>query len=190
MNLTSLANDAGISVNTVKAWLSLLESSFIIFLLQPYYKNFNKRLIKLPKIYFYDIGVVSSLLKITNPNTLKYHFAYRALFGNLIISEIIKSITHTGKKPAVYYWRESNGVEIDCIVEKESGSLMAVEIKGGETYNNEFIKNLKKFPDAAIKKDIEKILIYTGERSFNIKDIKIVSFNDFTPLLENINKIN
>ena len=186
LNITSLANDAGIAVNTAKTWLSLLESSFIIFLLQPYYKNFNKRLIKSPKIYFYDTGVVSSLLKLTNPDSVKNHFAYGALFENLVISEIIKSITHSGKKPAVYYWRESNGIEIDCIVERGDGSLTAIEIKGGETFNSDFIKDLKKFPGISTKQAIKKVLLYTGEKAFNVIDISIIPFNKLIDLLKEL----
>ena len=185
INITSLANDTGIAVNTAKAWLSLLESSFIIFLLQPYYKNFNKRLIKSPKLYFYDTGVVSSLLKLSDPNSVKNHFAYGALFENLVISEIIKKIYHLGRKPSIYYWRESNGTEIDCIVEIENESLLAVEIKGGETYNNDFIKSLNKFPDTSTKINIEKYLIYTGNKSLNISDINIIPFNELRYFLKN-----
>ncbi|GAB6282453.1 MAG: ATP-binding protein [Ignavibacterium sp.] len=186
LNLTSLANDAGIAVNTAKAWLSLLESSFIVFLLQPYFKNFNKRLIKSPKIYFYDTGVASSLLKLTNVDSLKNHFAYGALFENLVISELIKCIIHSGKKPAVYYWRESNGLEIDCIIEKENGTLIAIEIKGGETYNNDFIKNIKKFSNDIVSENIEKFLIYTGEKSFDVMGIKIIPFNELSTIINKI----
>jgi uncharacterized protein len=187
LNVTSLANDTGISVNTAKAWLSLLEASFIIYLLRPYYKNFNKRIIKSPKLYFYDTGVVCSLLKLTDPGSVRNHFAYGALFENLVIGEIIKYITHCGKKPAVYYWRESNGVEIDCIIEKENGSLLAAEIKGGETYSSDFIKNLKKFPDVSSGAGVEKFLIYTGSRSFKPNEIKIIVFNELTDFLNELN---
>ncbi len=186
INITSLANDTGISVNTVKSWLSLLESSFIIFLLQPYYKNFNKRLIKSPKLYFYDTGVASSLLKLSGPNSVRNHFAYGALFENLVISEIIKSGYHDGKKPAVYYWRESNGVEIDCIVEKENENLTAIEIKGGETYNGDYLRNLSKFPVPTSRMNIEKILIYTGSESFKIQDVRIIPFNKLRGFIKDL----
>ncbi len=186
INFTSLANDTGISVNTVKAWLSLLESSFIIFLLQPYYNNFNKRLIKSPKLYFYDTGVVSSLLKLTHPDSIKTHYAYGALFENLIISEIIKTSYHVGKNPSVYFWRESNGTEIDCIIEKGNGSLAAIEIKGGETYTNEFVKNLNKLSSTITKMDIENILIYAGDKSFKTSNINIIQFKDIKTFLNDL----
>lgn len=183
LNLTSLANDAGIAVNTAKAWLSLLEASFIIYLLQPYYRNFNKRLIKSPKLYFYDVGVASSLLKISNAEMIRSHYAYGSLFENLVISEIIKSYYHRGMHPSVYYWRESNGTEIDCIIEKENNKILALEIKGGETYNPDYIKNLIKLPKSEKGIEIEKIVIYTGDKTIGITDSKILSWNEFPAFL-------
>jgi len=179
LNLSSLANDTGISVNTAKAWLSLLESSYVLFLLQPYYRNFNKRIIKSPKIYFYDTGVASSLLRITDTAMLKKHYLFGALFENLIISEIIKSQVHSGKRPSVYYWRESNGAEIDCIIENASGELTALEIKAGQTYNPDYIRNLLLFPRENLGKEIKKAVIYTGSETTRIKNIKIISWKDF-----------
>lgn len=183
LNLTSLANDAGIAVNTAKAWLSLLEASFIIYLLQPYYRNFNKRLIKSPKLYFYDVGVASSLLKISNAEMIRSHYAYGSLFENLVISEIIKSYYHRGMHPSVYYWRESNGTEIDCIIEKENNKILALEIKGGETYNPDYIKNLIKLPKSEKGIEIEKIVIYKGDKTIGITDSKILSWNEFPAFL-------
>ncbi|HYX08542.1 MAG TPA: ATP-binding protein, partial [Bacteroidales bacterium] len=129
LNLSSLANDTGVTVNTVKSWLSLLESSFILYQVQPFYKNYNKRLIKSPKIYFYDTGIVCSLLNIQHADMIRNHYLYGALFENYIISEIIKTQQHTGKKPSIYYWRESNGTEIDCIIELDNQKTVALEIK-------------------------------------------------------------
>ncbi len=177
LNLTSLANDAGISVNTAKDWLSLLESSYIIFLLQPYYQNFNKRLIKAPKLYFYDTGVASNLLRIKIPEMLYTHYLYGSLFENLIIAEIIKQQLHNGQRPSAYYWRESNGNEIDCIIEHSPQHISAIEIKAGESFTKDFLKNLKKLPDTNIK--IDKLLIYNGHDSFEHNNINILSCRDF-----------
>jgi len=186
LNLSSLANDAGISVNTAKAWLSLLEASFIIYLLKPYFKNFNKRLIKSPKLYFYDIGVASSLLRITDKHTLMNHFAYGALFENLVITEIIKTITHSGKRPSIYYWRENNGTEIDCIIDRGDNKLIALEIKAGETFDNSFIKNLKKIPNKNENIDIEKIILYAGDSSVNLSSIRVVGWKDFSKITNDL----
>lgn len=183
LNLTSLANDAGVAVNTAKSWLSLLESSYIIYLLQPYYKNYNKRLIKSPKIYFYDTGVVSSLLKLSTPEMVSSHYLYGALFENLIISEIIKCQYHSGKRPTVYYWCESNGVEIDCIIEKGNDELIVLEIKGGQTFTTDYLKNLKNFPriDNSIK-----MLIYAGDATNRISDIQVTNWQKFPTEIEGL----
>jgi len=185
LNLTSLANDAGISVNTAKSWLSLLEASFVIYLLKPYYVNFNKRIIKSPKLYFYDTGVVCSLLNIKSPEILINHYAYGALFENLIISELIKYHYHKGKIPQIYYWRESNGTEIDCIIEKSPNEILALEIKGGETFTNDYLKNLRKLPDKENRLKIRKKLIYMGKESFDLGKIQITGWNDFKSFLQN-----
>jgi hypothetical protein len=186
LNLTSLANDAGIAVNTAKSWLSLLESSYIIFQLQPYFRNFNKRIIKSPKIYFYDTGVVSSLLRIIQPEILRTHFLYGALFENLVISEIIKCQAHSGKRPSVFYWRESNGVEIDCIIERENDEIIALEIKGGQTFNVDYLRNLKLFPASNKTNKIKKMVIYTGQNTSNILDIQVITWEGFSSVIRQV----
>lgn len=184
LNLSSLANDAGISVNTVKSWLSLLEASFILYQIQPYHKNYNKRLIKSPKLYFYDTGLACSLLRIQNPEMISTHFLYGALYENYIISEIIKVQYHSGIRPAVYYWRESNGNEIDCIIELANQSIIALEIKAGETFNKDYLKNLKKFPTDP--NTISKKLIYTGVEEFRVSNIDIISQNKIGDFLKSL----
>lgn len=179
LNLSSLAGDAGIAVNTVKAWLSLLEASYVIYLLQPYHSNFNKRIIKSPKIYFYDTGIASSLLRITGPGMLRTHYLYGALYENLVISEVIKRQVNAGKRPSVYYWRESNGVEVDCMIENESGDITCVEIKSGETFSADYLRNLKLFPAGAQGKRIRKMVVYGGSEDSTISGIDIVSWNKF-----------
>ena len=182
LNISSLANDTGIAVNTAKAWLSLLESSYIIYLLQPYHRNFSKRIIKSPKLYFYDTGIASSLLKITNREMLRNHYLFGALFENLVISEIIKSRVHSGKRPAVWYWRESNGTEIDCIAENDDGTFLALEIKAGETYNDDYLKNLRNFPSEDNGRKISKMVVYGGSVDTVIKGISVSSWKSFTGL--------
>lgn len=184
LNLSSLANDTGVAVNTVKSWLSLLESSFILFQLQPFYKNYSKRLIKSPKIYFYDTGLACSLLKIQNSEMIKTHYLYGALYENLIISEIIKQHHHAGKIPSVYYWRESNGTEIDCIIELSAQKIIALEIKAGETFNKDYLKNFKNLPSN--NDNIDKTLIYTGDNSTSILDVKLIGHGNFNQFLTRI----
>lgn len=174
INLSSLANDAGIAVNTAKSWISLLETSFIVYQLQPYYRNFNKRIIKSPKLYFYDTGLACSLLRINSRDVLKTHYLYGALFENLVISEIIKQFHHTGIRPQVYYWRESNGTEIDCIIEKNDREIIAVEIKAGKTFNKDYLKNFKKLPETGLK--VEKRIIYTGTENAEVGGVSLMNW--------------
>jgi predicted AAA+ superfamily ATPase len=185
LNLSSLANDAGITVNTAKAWISLLEASFVVFLLQPYYGNFNKRIIKAPKIYFYDTGIVSSLLRITNWDGVRNHYLYGVLFENLVISEIKKYYYHQGKQPPVYYWRESNGSEIDCIIETGGNSISAIEIKAGATFNKDFVKTLNRFHSKDENTIVNKHLMYGGDISSTISGVQVHSW----PKVEDFLKI-
>ena len=110
------------------------------------------------------------------------HYLYGALFENLVISEIIKYQNHLGKRPAVYYWRESNGIEIDCIVEKENNEILVIEIKGGQTFNKDYLKNLKKFPQG--DQSIRKMVIYTGDQNTSISDTQIRNWSNFPEFLK------
>ena len=186
LNLTSLATDAGVSVNTAKSWLSLLESSFIIYLLQPYYRNFNKRIIKAPKLYFYDTGIAASLLRISL-SQFRTHYLYGALFENLVINEIIKNQIHNGIVPSIFYWRESNGNEIDCLIELNSEKIVLLEIKAGQTFNSDFMKNLNRFPENRFSGTTKKCLIYSGKESSSISGIQVFTWEKFASLLEMIN---
>lgn len=188
LNFTSLANDVGVSVNTAKSWLSLLETSYIIYLLIPYYNNFNKRLIKAPKLYFYDVGIASSLLRLTNIDSIPNHYMYGALFENLVISEIVKHFYHNGKRPKIFFWRESNGTEIDCIIEGGNQNLTVVEIKAGQTYNKDFIKNLEKFPNKSQNVNIEKYLIYNGDVAMVKDNINIITWGNIKDFLDKMIK--
>ncbi len=186
LNISSLANDTGISVNTAKGWLSLLEASFVIYFLKPYYRNFNKRIVKAPKLYFYDTGIVSSLLGISDKNVLRNHYAYGSLFENLIISEILKAQIHSGKRPSVFYWRESNGTEIDCIIDNGNNQITALEIKAGETFSQSFANNLLKFNVESSFDKVRKIILYSGKDETRISKIRVASWNNFGKLLKQI----
>ncbi|WP_304146113.1 ATP-binding protein [Ignavibacterium album] len=176
INLTSLANDTGISVNTAKSWISLLEASFIIFLLKPYHNNFNKRIIKTPKLYFYDTGVVCSLLRIPDKNSVRNYPLYGALFENLLISDVVKQFYHSGRQPNIYYFKESNGKEIDCIIEKSYNEIVAIEIKAGETFNRDYIKNFSGIFEKKIPFKVKKYLIHPNANKSRIGDIEIIDW--------------
>jgi predicted AAA+ superfamily ATPase len=166
INFTDLANDAGISRNTAKAWLSILEASYIVYFLNPYHENFNKRLVKQSKLYFYDTGLIASLLDIQRPQDLDVHFARGSLFENFVISEIYKSFSHRGISPKLFFWRDHGGHEVDLII--ESGQrIAAVEIKSGMTVTKSHLSQLRYFRELHPSlKTIDFHLVYAGDTRY------------------------
>ena len=141
LNMDSLANDVGVSPVTVKRWISLLCASYIVFLLKPHSRNFNKRLIKTPKLYFYDTGLLCYLLGIRSVRNLELHSQRGAIFETYIISELCKSCFNAGAEPPLYYWRDSQGHEVDLLIE-DSENLYPVEIKSGQTVSGNMMSGL------------------------------------------------
>ena len=161
LNLTSLSNDCGIDQKTVAAWLSVLQSSYIIYLLKPYHGNFNKRIIKTPKLYFYDTGIACSLLGISNTKQIATHAAKGGLFENMIVSELLKERFNAGTTDNLYYWRDKTGNEVDIVLDN-AGKLTAMELKAGETISQDFFKGIEYFA-ALNTKPIQKVLVYGGK---------------------------
>jgi len=137
LNYNNLANELGVDLKTVKSWFSILETSFIVFFLQPHFKNFSKRLVKTPKIYFYDTGLVCSLLGIKRKEEINHHWAKGALFENLVIADMMKNHFNRTQIPPLYFWRDSTGNELDCLIE-EGGKLKSVEVKSGTTIHQDY----------------------------------------------------
>ncbi len=162
LNLTSLSNDCGIDQKTVASWISILQSSYIIYLLRPYHKNFNKRIIKSPKLYFYDTGVACSLLGISNSNQITTHSAKGFLFENMIVSELLKERFNTGKTDNLFFWRDKTGNEVDILLDN-AGKLTAIEVKAGETISKDFFNGIEYFSSLS-KNSIQKLLIYSGKQ--------------------------
>ncbi len=176
LNMNSLALEAGIDGKTVAAWLSVLESSFIIYRLRPHHRNFNKRLVKMPKLYFHDTGLACALLGIREPETLNLHPSRGALFENFVVSEIMKSRLNTGKQADIYFWRDSKGHEIDLVIE-EKGKLVPIEMKSGMTVQPEFFKNLEYW--TKLSGEQGGTLIYGGEQSqFRSNGISVRPWRD------------
>ena len=144
LNVNNLANEVGVDNKTIQAWLGVLESSYVIYLLQPYHQNFNKRVIKSPKLYFYDVGLLCSLLGIQTINALKKSNFYGALFENFMMTEIRKNRFNKEQTGDMYFFRDSSGNEVDAIVEKND-TLVAVEIKSAKKTDSSSIKNIKWF---------------------------------------------
>lgn len=185
VNFSSLAQDAGISPTTARQWLTILEASYIIFQLQPFHQNFNKRLIKMPKMYFYDTGLACSLLGLEKESQLETHYLRGPLFENLMILEILKMRTNQGLPPNLYFWRDRTGHEIDLIGEW-GGEIHAIEIKLGSTFQPAYIKNLQYFmglSKTAAKEPVKGYLIYTGSQEGKYSDVMLVPMNKVDELL-------
>ena len=161
LNLTTLSNDCGIDQKTVAAWISVLQSSFIVYLLKPYHTNFNKRILKTPKLYFYDTGVVCSLLGITEASQITTHAAKGPLFENLIVSELLKERFNTGEADNIFYWRDKTGNEVDILSDRV-GKLSAIELKAGETISQDFFKGLDYFSSLNTN-TVQQWLVYGGK---------------------------
>jgi len=177
LNFSSLADECGITHNTAKAWISVLEASYIIFLLRPHHANFKKRLVKMPKLYFYDAGLASWLIGIRSVDQLPTHPLRGSLFETFIISELIKSRFNQGEKADLYFWRDSNGNEVDGIAE-QAGKLMPLEIKSGRTISSDATRGLQKYMSLAGQTAITPTLIYGGSDSYNRQDIRIISWKE------------
>lgn len=175
LNYTSLANDAGISPNTAKTWLSVLEAAYVVYRLYPYHKNFSKRLTKSPKLYFYDTGLACSLLGIREAEQVNIHFLRGALFENLVINEFMKRALHQGQRPQLYFWQDNKGREIDCLWER-AGSLVAVEIKSGKTAVSDYFDNLRYWQSLSAVPETAGYVVYGGERSLQLANGRLLSW--------------
>jgi hypothetical protein len=181
LNLTSLANDCGISHVTARQWISVLETSYIIYLLPPHYQNFNKRLIKMPKVYFYDTGIACSLLGIEDKKQLENHYLRGGLFENLVIMELLKFRLNSGLPSNLYFWRDKSGHEVDCIYEV-GDQLLPIEIKSSKSFSSDHFKNLTYFQ--ALSRQKKGILCYGGDIEAMQQGISITGFTHIIETLQ------
>ncbi|PKK35984.1 hypothetical protein BWI96_13185 [Siphonobacter sp. SORGH_AS_0500] len=179
-NASSLGNELGVSGQTVESWMSVLEASYIVFRLQPYFKNFNKRITKSPKLYFYDTGLISHLLGIRSETDLQLHFARGAIYENFVILEIMKELLNQGKRPQLYYWRDSNQNEVDLLIQ-QGLQLKAIEIKAGKTINSEFFKGLNYFHKLVPDADLN--LVYNGNEFQQRSDCTIYPMHQINSII-------
>jgi predicted AAA+ superfamily ATPase len=160
LNMASLAVEVGVDTKTIQSWVGILESSFIVFLLRPHHRNFNKTITKRPKVYFYDTGLICSLLGISREEQLHLHPLRGSIFETFVVSELVKKRTNAGKEINLFYWRDKTGREIDIVID-EGLSLVPVEIKSGKTVNQDYFKNLLYWMDLSGSENGE--VIYAGE---------------------------
>lgn len=178
LNQQSLGEDCGVDSKTVSRWLSILETSFIIKLLRPYYRNFSKRLIKSPKLYFLDSGLLCYLLGIQTPEQLLLHPLHGAVFESWVISELYKSCYHTGRQPNLYFYRDSQKREIDLIVDRPQTPL-PVEIKSGQTVSTDFFRSLEYWRQLVDAPEAPAVLVYGGQEATRYKNITVLPWEAF-----------
>lgn len=178
LNLSSLAADCGISVNTAKSWISILEASYIIYLLPPHHANFNRRLVKMPKIYFYDTGLACSLLGISKSSELKTHFLKGGLYENMVICEFIKYRFNNALTDNCFFWRDNKGVEIDLLLEN-GHNLTPIEIKSGETISGDYFTALTHWNTIANNQPKNAHLFYAGILSQKRTTTNVVGWPEY-----------
>lgn len=178
LNMSSLAADTGASVPTIKRWLSLLQMSFLIYLLPPYHSNFNKRIVKSPKLYFYDTGLLCYLLRIRSSDELAIHSARGAVFETFVISELFKNYCNQGREPDVYFWRDSVGHEVDIVIDM-GRTQIPIEIKSGQTIVVESFAGLDYWRSLPGQGDCRPMLIYGGAESYFRQHAAVIAWSDW-----------
>ena len=175
LDFSSIANDSGVSSPTVKSWISTLKATFICFTLEPHFKNFNKRLIKSPKIFFFDTGLLCYLLRIKSVEELEVHHAFGSIFENYVISEKFKQYFHQGSEPNLYFWRSKQGNEVDLVQETSAG-LIPIEIKSSMTFDKSFLKGLNYFQKLQGQEGGH--VVFRGDESFDFNQYRIHAWSD------------
>lgn len=187
VNNSALSVELGVSSMTIGSWLSILESSHIVYVLRPWYENRTSQVVKTPKVYFCDTGLVSYLLGIENPEQMRRDPLMGNIFENLIVSEALKARYNSGADPNLYFFRNSKGLEIDLIL-KENKQLSLFEVKSGKALDTQFTKNMQKFHekfgDITISEPTKGTVIYSGEDFESYKDYSYRNFHKIAPLFE------
>lgn len=175
--MESLGNDLGLSGTTIKEWLSILEASFVIMRLQPYFENFGKRIIKSPKLYFVDVGMGAYLLGTESIQQIERDPLRGNLFENLVVMELVKARFNRGREANLYYFRDSHQNEIDLIY-KQADLLFPIEIKSSETFNRSFMQRLDYFKKLAGDRCPKGYVVYAGDKEQSIQNTRLLNFKD------------
>lgn len=176
VHLSGLAGETGVSSTTLAEWLSILEASFLVFRLRPYFSNVSKRVVKSPKIYFTEVGLAAYLLGIENPLQMSRDPARGRLFENLVVVDFLKTQLNLGKEPRLFYLREDKGLEIDLLVQ-QGRQVMPVEIKSAMTFHSDFVRSLRKYCDQD-PAAVSPLLVYAGEELPEAHGVKCVNFRN------------
>jgi predicted AAA+ superfamily ATPase len=177
VNFSALGNDCGLSAPTIKQWLSILGASYVSYLIHPYSMNINKQMIKMPKMYFYDTGVLCNLLGIKSIDDLRVHFAYGCIFENFVLNEILKSQCNNGERKNIYFLRDAKGHEIDCLIPSKDGNFLC-EIKSAATFDKDFVRNVMYYK--GIDPKAKGVVFYDGDQNFEFKGVKVMGFESWS----------
>lgn len=180
-NATEIGNEIGVDKKTITHWLSVLQASYLITLLPPYYENISKRVVKTPKLYFNDPGLACYLLDIESPKQLEFDKMRGAIFENMIVLECLKHRLNQGKEGNVFFYRDSNQNEVDILV-KEEGQLIAIEVKSSMTYQTAYEKNLQKLAEWTSTPIARKAVVYAGDFENTAGDILVLNYNNMSRL--------
>ncbi|MDP3616741.1 MAG: ATP-binding protein [Rhodoferax sp.] len=172
LNLSALAADCGLSQTTARSWLTVLEASYVVYLLQPYHQNFGKRLVKMPKLYFLDSGLLCHLLRVDSPETLAVHALRGPIFESWVVSETLKHRWNQGLPADIYFWRDNHGTEVDLLFE-HAGKLHAVEIKSGATFASDWVHACQRWQRYAGAAAADPVLVYGGQDSYSVKNVQV-----------------
>lgn len=176
LKMTDLSNDLNVSVNTIKTWITILESSYIIFMLPSYHKNLGKRLLKTPKLYFFDTGLLCHLLGLHDEEKLKSSGKLGNIFENLVIAEKVKYKAHRHLDPDMFFFRDSNGLEVDLLEINGINKVTMTELKSGKTFKSEFLTNMKKLKD--IDPSLSMNLVYNGDENIKLTELEVKNWRN------------
>ena len=177
LNLNSLAADCGISQPTARQWLTVLQASHLVALLPPYHRNFGKRLVKTPKLYFLDTGLLCYLMRIASPDDLLHHAMRGAIFETWVVSETLKHRYNRGLTADLYFWRDNHGLEVDLVFERGQ-QLQAVECKSGVTYGADWLGPARRWCQAVGREAAAPVLVFGGDSSHQRSDHQVLSWRD------------
>lgn len=178
LNVDELARECGINAKTARSWLSALQQSFVIYLLAPYHANVGKRLTRSPKLYFYDTGLACSLLGMDGRDDAETGPYRGALFENAVLEEVLKEYFNEGREPRTFFWRDSNGLEADFLVQKGSVPSLLAEAKASTTYSPQFFKNLDKIGELLGVANKSRCVIYGGDEAMETCHGQLIGLRD------------
>lgn len=188
INYTRISNECGVDLKTIKSWLSVLKASYLVFELEPHFENFRKRLIKMPKLYFYDVGLAAYLLGMKSPEQTVQNPLKGALFENFIMAEFIKNRFNHIQDSNLYFFRDNVGNEVDLILDY-GNQLVSVEIKSAETISGSYLKSLKFYQKLCGDRNSKHIIVYGGDVSRKQQDVDIYSYKDLSKLFNDLSFI-